>query len=90
MTVKQEKIDPKYDNLDNNGNPIAETEEKNKEEKSQAHKGEAAEGDLEETKDKTGDTENTLKKPRKNSKKKPSVAPAGKRTLRSTKSKTDS
>ena len=34
VTLKQEKIDPKYDNLDNNGNPVAETEEKNKEEKS--------------------------------------------------------
>ena len=90
VTVKQEKIDPKYDNFDNNGNPVTVTEEKNKEEKSQAHKDEAAEGDTEETKDETGDTKNTLKKPRKNSKKKPSVAPAGKRTLQSTKSKTDS
>ena len=90
VTVKQEKINPKYDNLDNNGNPVTETEEKNKEEKSQAHKDEAAEGDTEETKDEMGDAENTPKKPQKNSKKKPSVAPAGKRTLRSTKSKTDS
>ena len=87
--VKQEKIDPKYDNLDNNGNLVAETEEKNKEEKLQAHEDEVAEGDTEETKDKTGDAKNTPKKPRKNSKKKPSVAPAVKRTLRSTKSKTD-
>ena len=90
VTVKQEKIDPKYDNLDKNGNPVTETEEKNKEEKSQAHEHEAAEGDTEETKDQTGDAKNMPKKPRKNSKKKPSVAPAGKRTLRSTKSKTDS
>ena len=69
VTVKQEKIDPKYDNLDNIGNPVAETEEKNKEEKSQAHEDEAAEGDTEETKDETGDAENTLKKPQKNLKK---------------------
>ena len=81
VTVKQEKIDPKYDNLDKNGNPVAETEEKNKEEKSQVHKDEAAEGDMEETKDERGDAENTPKKPRKNSKIKPSVAPAGKRTF---------
>ena len=81
VTVKQEKIDPKYDNLDNNGNPVTETEEKNKEEKSQAHKDEAAEGDTEETKDKTGDAENMPKKPQKISKKKASVAPAGKGTL---------
>ena len=81
MTVKQEKINPKYDNLNNNGNPVTETEERKKEEKSQAHEDEAAEGDTEETKDKTGDAENTPKKPQKNSKKKPSVAPAGKRTL---------
>ena len=81
MTVKQEKIDPKYDNLDNNGNPVTETEEKNKEEKSQAQEDEVAEGDTEETKDETGDAENMPKKPRKNSKKKPSVAPAAKRTL---------
>ena len=86
--MKQEKIDPKY--LDNNGNPVTETEEKNKEEKSQAHKDEVAEGDMEETKDKMGDAKNMPKKPQKNSKKKPSVAPAVKRTLRSTKSKTDS
>ena len=82
VTVKQEKIDPKYDNLDNNGNPVTETEEENKEkEKLQAHKDEVAEGDTEENKDKTGDAENMPKKPQKNSKKKPSVAPAGKRTL---------
>ena len=42
VTVKQEKINPKYDNLDNNGNPVTETEEKNKEEKLQAHKDEAS------------------------------------------------
>ena len=90
VTVKQEKINSKYDNLDNNGNPVAETKEKNKEEKLQAHEDEAAEGETEETKDKTGDAENMPKKPHKNSKKKPSVAPAAKRTLWSTKSKTDS
>ena len=90
VTVKQEKIDPKYDNLNNNGNPVAKTEEKNEEEKSQAHEDELAEGDMEETKDEMGDAENMPKKPRKNSKKKLSVAPAGKRTFRSTKSKTDS
>ena len=83
-------MDPKYDNLNNNGNPVTETEEKNKEEKSQAHKDEVAEGDTEENKDETGDAKNMMKKPQKNPKKKPSVAPAGKRTLRSTKSKTDS
>ena len=83
VTVKQEKIDPKYDNLDKNGNPVAETEEKN-EENSQAHEEEAAEGDTEETKDAA--TENAPKKPRKNSKKKPSVAPAARRTLQSKKS----
>ena len=27
VTVKQEKIDPKYDNIDNNGDCVAETEE---------------------------------------------------------------
>ena len=90
VTVKQEKINPRYDNLDNNGNPVIETEEKNKEEKSQAHEDEAAEGDTEGNKDETGNAENTPKKPQKNSKKKPSVAPAGKRTLQSAKSKTDS
>ena len=63
MTVKQEKIDPKYDNLDNNSNPVTETEEKNKEEKSQAHEDEAAEGDTEETKDEMGDAKNMQKKP---------------------------
>ena len=60
VTVKQEKIDPKYDNLDKNGNPVAETEEKN-EENSQAHEEEAAEGDTEETKDAA--VENAPKKP---------------------------
>ena len=60
--MKQEKINPKYDNLNNNGNPVTETEEKNKEEKSQAHKDEAAEGDTEETKDEMGDAEEALKK----------------------------
>ena len=83
VTVKQEKIDPKYDNLDKNGNPVAETEEKN-EENSQAHEEEAAEGDTEETKDAAA--ENTPKKPRKNAKKKPSVAPAARRILQSKKS----
>ena len=63
VTVKQEKINPKYDNLNNNGNPVAETEEKNKEEKSQAHEDEPAEGDMEETKHEMGDAENTPKKP---------------------------
>ena len=64
VTVKQEKIDPKYDNLDNNGNPVTKTEEKNKEkEKLQAHKDEVAEGDTEENKDETGDAKNTPKKP---------------------------
>ena len=81
--MKQEKINPKYDNLDKNSNPVAETEEKN-EENSQAHEEEAAEGDTEETKD--DDAENTPKKPRKNAKKKPSVTPAVGRTPRSTKS----
>ena len=90
VTVKQEKIDPKYDNLDNNGNCVAEREEDKEKEKSQAHEDEAAEGDTEENKDDTGDAEDMLKKPQKNSKKNPSVAPAGKRTLQSTKSKTDS
>ena len=83
VTVKQEKIDPKYDNLDKNSNPVAETEEKN-EENSQAHEEEVAEGDTEETKDAAA--ENAPKKSRKNAKKKPSVAPAVRRTLRSTKS----
>ena len=78
VTVKQEKINPKYDNLDKNGNSVAETEEKN-EENSQAHEEEVAEGDTEETKDAAA--ENAPKKPQKNSKKKPSVAPAARRTL---------
>ena len=63
VTVKQEKIDPKYDNLDNNGNHVAEREEDKEKEKSQAHEDEAAEGDTEENKDDTGDTENMPKKP---------------------------
>ena len=68
--MKQEKINPKYDNLDNNGNRVTKTEEEDKEkEKSQVHKDEVAEGDTEENKDETGDAENTPKKPRKNSKK---------------------
>ena len=81
VTVKQEKIDPKYDNFNNNGNCVAKREEDKEKEKSQAHEDEVAEGDTEENKDDTGDTENTPKKPQKNSKKEPSVAPAGKRTL---------
>ena len=70
VTVKQEKIDPKYDNLDKNGNPVAETEEKtHRQTKKRWQKGTRK-------KLKMPPPRTHLRSLEKNSKKKPSVAPS--------------